>query len=65
MGMFFFMATGKSGGWVDTPEVEEGGDLVVSEVTSPVDVSADPSIGPATPATPTAHVPGGSSHTKS
>ena len=55
---------GKSRGWVDTPEVEDGGDLVVSELTSPVDVSADPSVGPATPATPVAPVVG-ASQTKS
>ncbi len=56
---------GKRGGWVETPEVEDAGDLTVTDVTSPVDVSADPSIGPATPVTPTAAVPAGSSHTKS
>jgi len=53
---------GKQGGWVTTPE---GGavvaeDLVVEEITSPEDVSKDPSVGPATPSTPV----GGSSKTK-
>jgi hypothetical protein len=52
------VAAGKVGGWMDglTPESATGGDLEIEEAE---DVSKDPSIGPATPMTPSAPRPKG------